>query len=158
MIILEQNTVRKIISVIASAPYTYRIFLKHTAVRCGLSGIQKCHFASFKKFGNLAGVSSDTAHSLKVIQSHSFSGKQYTNVSVYCSKKITLFHCISIFEIKMNFCFLIQDLEYSCIHIQSGNDSIFLCDKIYSSFDCTAHHRICGNILTCNILLKCHTN
>ena len=39
-----------------------------------------------------------------------------------------------------------------------GNDSVFLCDQIYGSFYCASHHCIRGNILTGNVLLKCHTD
>ena len=49
MIILKQYSVRKIISVVASAAYTYSIFFKNTTVRSCLSGVQKCYLTSFQK-------------------------------------------------------------------------------------------------------------
>ena len=153
MVVFKKNSIRKIISVITAASDSYCVFLKYTAVWCGLTGIKKSYIASLEKFCNLSGVGRDTAHSLKVVECYSLSGKENTDVTCYRCHQITFFDFITVFAVKIDLCFFVKDCKYSCVNVKTCYNTIFFCDKVYGSLSCSRHNCVCGNVLACDIFL-----
>ena len=153
VVVFKKDSIRKIISVITAASDSYCVFLKYTAVWCGLTGIKKSYIASLEKFCNLSGVGRDTAHSLKIVECYSLSGKENTDVTCYRCHQITFFDFITVFAVKIDLCFFVKDCKYSCVNVKTCYNTIFFCDKVYGSLSCSRHNCVCGNVLACDIFL-----
>ena len=153
MVVFQQDTIRQVVSVVMSAPDSYCIFFKYTAVWCCFSCIKKCHITSFKKLCHLSGVSCNATHSLQIVQGNTLSGKKYADISGYSGHQLTFFYFISVLAMKINFCLFIKDRKYSRVDFQSGNHSIFFCDQVNGSLCGSRHYCICRNILACDIFL-----
>ena len=96
MVVFQKDSVRKIISVVLAAAYTYCIFFKNTHVRCGFSCIQKGDAGSFKKGCNGMGISCNSAHSLKIIEGYTLTGEKYTDITGNFSHLLAFFYFVAI--------------------------------------------------------------
>ena len=96
MVVFQKDSVRKIISVVLAAAYTYCIFFKNTHVRCGFSCVKKCDAGSLKKRCYGMRVCCNSAHSLKIIEGYTLTGEKYTDITGNFSHLLAFFYFVAI--------------------------------------------------------------
>ena len=151
MIVLYQNSVCQIVSVIGGSANLYRIFFKNTVIRRGLSRIEKLRLRALEKRYHMMGHRGNTAHSLKIVKRRSLTYEQSLYISKNLCDLLALMDLLAILYEYLELRRIIEQSKYSLEHIESAEDSILLCDQVYLSRTVLRHDGIRRHILTSDI-------
>ena len=158
MIILQQDAIAEVVTVIVSAADFNSILFKDTHIGSRLAGIQQFCLGAFQEIRDLSGVCRNTAHTLQEVQCGTLAGQQYPNVTTDNAQLFALTDPVTILAGKGNFGAFVEKCKYSLKHIQAGNDTVFLTDQLHLTQLVMGHNGIGGDIFAGDVFLQSTQN
>ena len=143
MVILKQYTVRKIISVVCCTAYSYCIFFKGSHIGRGFSCVKQCCICALKLSHILLSDCCNSAHSLQIVQSCSFTAEDCLDVAVDNAKQISAFYTVTIFEVCFKTACFVKQFKGPFENIKTADYTILLADKLCLALLVLGHNCIC---------------
>ncbi len=155
VVVLQHYSVREVEPVIIPSSHPYRIFFEYPVVWSCFSGVKQPDPAALKHISYLSRMGGYPAHPLNKVQGSPFAGKYRPYVTLDLSCDITVFHCISVFEMKADLYSVIQKLEYALKDMEARYHAILLTDQLYPAFCVLFYYGVCSDVLMRYVFAKC---
>ena len=154
VVVLEHDSRRQVIAVVAAtADLDCRLF-KHTHARCGLARVDKHGLGALERSRHPMRVSSDAAHALQVVERHALARKQHARVAAHLAHVIAGMHLVAIRDIEQHGALRIQQLKGAGEYVQAGDNAVGLGDKLHRGGTRRGAHARRAHVLKRNVLAQ----
>ena len=101
MIVLDQNSVGEIQTMVLPASATHRVFVQHAQAGHSLAGVQNSSLGSGDRVRKLASQRSNSAQSLQEIEDHSLTGKNHPGIVADHSDRLAVVQADAVKNFRM---------------------------------------------------------